>query len=100
MFKRLALSLLLLCTASPITAIAGEGATVVFDSGTIVYLKNGYSQLISAFKNANETSGEQDVLELNIEGTSFAIDLREVVVICRDQCSALEVKQYRQSSSK
>jgi hypothetical protein len=75
----------------PGKAFAGDGATVVFKSGVIIALNNGYKQLVDGMKDLRTKGSQNFPVEILIEGTSFFINLGEVAVLCRDTCSSLTV---------
>jgi hypothetical protein len=70
-------------------AHAGDGAMIVFKSGVVVNLDNGYKQLVDGMKGLKAKGSENYPVEIQIEGTSFFINLGEVTVLCRDRCSSL-----------
>jgi X-X-X-Leu-X-X-Gly heptad repeat protein len=75
--------------ALPCAAYAGDGVTVVFKSGVIVTLNNGYKQLVDGMKELRTKGSQNFPVEILIEGNSFFVNLGEVVVLCRDSCSSL-----------
>jgi hypothetical protein len=85
----------LLALAPLAAAHAGDGATLVFESGQLVRLNNGYGAILSAMKNLNDTNQKHRIVELNLEGNSFLLNVAEVVIVCRDRCSSLEVQDLR-----
>ena len=73
----------------PMPAFAGEAATIIFSSGASVKINNGYSQLateLKAFNKVNSGGGDSYIAEINIEGSTFFINVAEVALICRDAC--------------
>jgi hypothetical protein len=76
---------------APDSALAGDGATIVFKSGVIVTLNNGYKQLVDGMKDLRTKGSQNFPVEILIEGTSFFVNLGEVAVLCRDTCSSLTV---------
>ena len=80
-----------LLVAAPRVAFAGDGATIVFKSGVIVALNNGYKQLVDGMKDLRAKGSQNYPVEILIEGTSFFVNLGEVAVLCRDTCSSLTV---------
>ena len=76
---------------APSIALAGDGATIVFKSGVIVTLNNGYKQLVDGMKDLRTKGSQNFPVEILIEGTSFFVNLGEVAVLCRDACSSLTV---------
>lgn len=85
----------LLVLARVPVALAGDGATIVFESGQLVRLNNGYAAVLSAMKTLNDSNQKHRIVELNIEGDSFLLNVAEVVIVCRDRCSSLEVVDLR-----
>jgi hypothetical protein len=80
-------------------AHAGDGAMIVFKSGVIVNLDNGYKQLVDGMKGLKIKGSENYPVEIQIEGTSFFINLGEVAVLCRDRCSSLTLVSPKQGTS-
>jgi hypothetical protein len=76
---------------APDLAFAGDGATIVFKSGVIVTLNNGYKQLVDGMKDLRAKGSQNFPVEILIEGTSFFVNLGEVAVLCRDACSSLTI---------
>lgn len=74
---------------SPYSAYAGDGATIVFKSGVVVTLNNGYKQLVDGMKELRAKGSQNFPVEILIEGNSFFVNLGEVAVLCRDSCSSL-----------
>lgn len=92
--KTLTLSLFaILISAS--SAFAGDGATLVFKSGQVVYLNYGYQVLATAMSNQFARGQTHAVVELAQEGSSSLVNISEVVVLCRDRCKNLEVIDFR-----
>lgn len=84
----------------PLAAWAGDAATIVFREGHIAYISNGYAALVQEYKNLNEASKPHKIIELKIESSPFLINLSEVVIVCRDRCTSLEVIDPRRSNQK
>ncbi len=72
---------------------------IVFKSGVIVNLDNGYKQLVDGMKGLKIKGSENYPVEIQIEGTSFFINLGEVAVLCRDRCSSLTLVSPKQGTS-
>ncbi len=91
--KQLALVLIatILALTLPRAAYAGDGATIVFKSGVIVTLNNGYKQLVDGMKELRTKGSQNFPVEILIEGNSFFVNLGEVAVLCRDSCSSLTI---------
>jgi hypothetical protein len=79
-------------------ALAADAATIVFNSGQRVYINNGYGQIVTAMKQLNARSQDHQIVDLNIEGGSFLLNVAEVVIVCRDRCTSLEVVDFRDPS--
>lgn len=77
-------------------AYAGDAAMIVFKSGVVVNLDNGYKQLVDGMKGLKMKGSENYPVEIQIEGTSFFINLGEVAVLCRDRCSSLTIISPKQ----
>lgn len=86
----------LILTAS--SAVAGDGATILFREGQVAYINNGYAQLVDNYKQLNRSNSEHNIIELKIESSPFLINLAEVVLICRDRCTSVELMDPRRSS--
>ena len=76
-------------TSSP--AYAGDGITLVFKSGVVVYFNNGYKQILDEVKKFNRQGSDTYMGELSIGGETMVINLAEVVILCRDRCSGMQV---------
>ena len=79
-------------------AYAGDGATLLFREGHVAYVGNGYASLVDEYKKLNRQDSKHHIIELKIESSPFLINLAEVVIICRDRCTSLEVMDPRKSS--
>lgn len=82
--------ILALCV--PLSAYAGDAATVVFKSGQIVEIENGYRQVIEAMQQLAKGQKDYYIVDLNIGGGSFLLNVAEVVIVCRDDCKSLRVR--------
>lgn len=81
-------------------AFAGDGATILFREGHVAYLANGYETLVEEYKKLNSKSTNHQIVELKLESNPFLINLAEVVIICRDRCTSLEINDPRRSTAK
>jgi hypothetical protein len=81
------------------SAHAGDAAKIVFKSGVVISLTNGYKQLTDGMKELKAKGSQNYPIEILIEGTSFFVNLGEVAVLCRDTCSALTIVAPRPSTS-
>ena len=84
--------ILILLLLSVSSAHAGDAATVVFRSGQVVMIGDGYRQLVDAMKSLDGKSGDYKIVELSIGGGSFLLNMAEVVIVCRDDCRSLIVR--------
>lgn len=75
----------------PGSAFAGDAVTIVFNSGQVVRIDDGYRQIVDALRSIDKTADEHRIVELNIGGGSFMIDVADVVIACRDRCENLTV---------
>ena len=82
---------LIFAVLRPLPAFAGEGATIVFKSGAVVFVADGYKELVSGMRDLNRTKTENFYIEINLEGNSFFLNIAEIAVICRDRCRSLEL---------
>ena len=89
-----ALSLFTLLSSTS-NCLAADGATLVFKSGQVVFLNNGYKQLSELLSKLSKKSQDHQFVELNLEGSSFLLNISEVVILCRDHCSNLEIIDVR-----
>lgn len=90
MKKLLLLAILLLPLSRPSLAWAGDAATVIFSSGQVVRLTEGYPQILEAMRTLNQRSAEHKILELKLGGDTFLLNVAEVVVVCREECRSLK----------
>ena len=72
-------------------AFAGDAATVIFQSGQVVKIDDGFRQIVDAMKGLNSSNKSYKIVELNIGGGSFLLNIAEVVIVCRDACEPLTV---------
>ncbi len=70
---------------------AGDAATVIFESGQVVKIDDGFRQIVDAMRSLNGSSAHHKIVELNIGGGSFLLNVAEVVIVCRDACDPLTV---------
>lgn len=84
-----------LALVMPASAFAGEGATIIFRSGLVVLVDNGYKQILDGVLSLNNKSTDHKILQLNLEGGSSLINLAEVAIVCRDRCTGVEVIDSR-----
>ena len=72
-------------------AFAGDAATMIFRSGAVVYVENGFKQLSDGMQAFRKQGSDNYPIEVNIEGTTFFVNLGEIALLCRDKCSSLEI---------
>lgn len=77
--------------ASPQLSHAGDAATIIFESGQVVKIDDGFRQIVEAMKGLNQSNAKHKIVELNIGGGSFLLNVAEVVIVCRDACEPLTV---------
>ncbi|MBX7145055.1 MAG: hypothetical protein K1X79_11435 [Oligoflexia bacterium] len=71
---------------------AGDAATVIFKSGQVVKIDDGFRQVTEALKQYRQDgSGGGAIVELNLGGGTFLLNISEVVIACRDTCSGLTI---------
>ena len=93
-FKTIGLILvLILSSLIPLQAsFAGNGVTIVLETGVIFKLRQGYDQISAEMQKFNK---KEDVnhrfFEIKIDGSTFAINLAKVAAICRDECQPVEI---------
>ncbi len=85
--RRRALGILLGLCYQPLSALAADAATVIFDSGQTIRVDDGFRQIAEAMK-----SGKPEVLELAVGSATVLLNIREIVVLCRDQCRGVGIK--------
>jgi hypothetical protein len=82
----------------PNIAIAGDAATLIFNSGHRVYIDNGFTKVTQAMKELNSKSQDHKIVEFELRGGSFILNVAEVVVVCKDQCPGMEYKDAREET--
>jgi hypothetical protein len=83
--------------ATPRTALAGDGATIIMKSGVVITITNGYNQLVTGMRSLKSTGVQNYPVEIMIENTSFYVNLGEVALLCRDTCSSMSITTPRQT---
>ena len=79
--------------ASP--CAAADGATIVFKSGQVVRIQDGFKDIAPEMKRLNDQKSGHSVVQLTLNGNTFLLNLAEVVILCRDDCRGLEVEDKR-----
>ncbi len=90
-YKKWILFLTLIIPANQ--CFAGDGATLIFKSGQVVFLDNGYKTLSTGLLKLGQNQSSR--MELTLEGSSFVIDLSEINILCRDRCTNMVVVDQR-----
>jgi len=72
-------------------AYAGDGATIILKSGAVLYMNNGYQQVVDGLKTFNQRGDYNYYLLVNIADAPFYINLGSVEMICRDRCRSVEI---------
>jgi putative cell wall-binding protein len=81
--------------AAPATSLAADAATIVFRSGQVVRLNDGFKDIAPALERLNENSQDHKIVQLTLSGNTFLLNLAEVVILCRDDCRGLTVEDKR-----
>lgn len=84
----------------PGAALAGDGATILFREGQVAYISNGYSALVQEYKKLSGEKASHKIIELKLESSPFLINVAEIVLICRDRCTSLEIVDPRRSNER
>ena len=69
-------------------AFAGDAVTLVFKSGQVVTINNGYQEIVNQMKTK---STQNQLIDLDIGGGTFLLNVSEVVIVCRDDCRSLKI---------
>lgn len=72
----------------PQVALAKDAVTIVFKSGLVVRIDDGYKQVVEATR----ASSGQESLTLNLDGNPFVLKVSEVAVVCKDDCAGMIIK--------
>jgi len=81
----------------PKAAHAGDGATIIMKSGVVITINNGFAQLVAGMKSLKSSGVQNYPVEIEIENTSFFVNLGEVALLCRDTCSSMTIATPRQT---
>lgn len=71
-------------------AFAGDAATIIFKSGQVVNIEDGYRIIADAFRARGNS--EDNIIRLDLNGGDVLISLEEVVVVCRDKCPSVKIQ--------
>ena len=77
------------------SAWAADAATVIFDGGQTIRVDDGFRQIAEAMK-----SGKAEVLELAVGNATVVLRVREVLVLCRDECRGVGIKHQLDPKSR
>lgn len=84
----------------PNLALAGDAVTLIFDSGHRVFIDNGFAKVSSAMKELNSKSQKHQIVEFELRGGTFLLNVAEVVVACKDQCPGMDYKDAREETKR
>jgi len=82
------------------SAYAGNGATIIMESGIILNLREGYERLRSALKEFNDVKGDHYFVELKVDGQAFFIDAGRISALCRDSCRKVDITFPKRSAER
>jgi hypothetical protein len=89
------LALILCCLSvalfGPSSAWAGDAATVIFKSGQVVRIDDGYQQILDSMDRLDGKDIKHQILKMKIGGSSLLMDIAEVVIVCRDECNNVTI---------
>ena len=88
-------ALLVLFFFFPSVSYAADAATIVFKSGQVVKINDGFKDVSAAMRELNNKSQEHRVVQLELNGGTFLLNVAEVVIVCRDDCRGLDVVDVR-----
>ncbi len=83
-----------LCGSVVQHADAGDGATIIFREGHVMFVDNGFTRIADAMKDLNKTTLRHRVVEFNTGQGNFVLNVAEVRAVCRDKCK-IEVLDLR-----
>ena len=73
-------------------AFAGNGATIILETGVTFKMRQGYDQISTAMQKFSKKKQSNDqFIEIKIDGSSFTINLGKVAAICRDECQPVQI---------
>ncbi len=75
----------------PSTALAGDGATVIFKSGKTIYLNSGFKQIESGLNKSSGNSSNNVYVKLELAESPIYINLDTVAIVCRDNCKSMKL---------
>ena len=93
---KMTLILALLVLLSAQTALAADPAYILFREGKEANLRDGYKRLMTEIrKKARGQTGASNIVEINLDGNPFFINIDEIAVLCRQPCNSFQVKQVK-----
>ena len=96
----LGLSLAVAAVFMSVPAHAGDAAMVVFRSGQMVRVDDGFRQIADALKALDGTEHRHKVVELNLGGGTFLIDVADAAIVCRDRCDSLKIIETKKGGAR
>lgn len=84
--------LLILLFLSPTVASAGDAATIIFRSGQVLQVGDGYRAIVDSLKRLNSESTDHRLVELTLGGGEVVLNVAEVVMVCRDGCRGMSIQ--------
>lgn len=90
--KLCALAIFLL-TGGFSTAFAADGAVILFRDGVVAEVRDGWKQLMDGMRDRKDGDEKSSVVELNLDGNSFFVDLEQVLVLCKEPCRSFAVRK-------
>jgi hypothetical protein len=75
----------------PALALAGDQATIIFKSGQVLVVGDGYRAIVDAMRKQNESAVNHRVVELTLGGSEVVLNAAEVVMVCRDACKGMSI---------
>ena len=76
----------------PQPAFAGDAAIIIFRSGQVLVVGDGYRAIVDSMKRLNESSADHRVVELTLGGGEVVLNVAEVVMVCRDRCKGMSIQ--------
>ena len=81
-----------LIVSGPTSARAGDAAVVIFQSGQVLKLDDGFREISAAMQKLSGTDAEHQIVNLELNGGTLVIDVADVVLLCRDQCKSMLIQ--------
>lgn len=89
--KMLAIVALVALYLTPTLAYAGDAAMLIFKSGQVIKVDDGFRQISEVLRRSSGTENKMSMVELNLGSGTFLLNVAEVVVACRDDCSGITI---------